>query len=129
VNFRSPCRHVPIFFFFHPFLLYPYTGVEVFLSFYFNHFTDGRTPRTRDWLVTRPLPKHRTQTQKNAYTHQTSMPSVGFETTITASERAKTAHTLRLLGYSDRTHTDIFFSKSATAVPLLLHSCSSLDAT
>jgi hypothetical protein len=38
-------------------------------------FTDGRTPWTGDQLVTRPLPKHRTtQTQKNAHTHQTSMP-------------------------------------------------------
>jgi hypothetical protein len=31
-----------------------------FLSFFFNHFTDDRTPWTRDWPVARPLPKHRT---------------------------------------------------------------------
>jgi hypothetical protein len=30
----------------------------------------------------------------NAYTHQTSMPLVGFEPTITESERAKTVHAL-----------------------------------
>jgi hypothetical protein len=55
--------------------------------------TDGRTPWTDDQLVARLLPKHRTtQTQKNAYTHQTSMPWVGFEPTIPASERAKTVH-------------------------------------
>jgi hypothetical protein len=35
----------------------------------------------------------------NAYTHQTSMPLVGFEPTITASERVKTVHAL------DRTAT------------------------
>jgi hypothetical protein len=51
-----------------------------------DHFTDGRTPWTSDQLVARPLPKHRIIT----YTHQTSMPSVGFEPTIPASERAKT---------------------------------------
>jgi hypothetical protein len=32
--------------------------------------------------------------KSNAYTHQTSMPSVGFEPTIPASERAKTVHAL-----------------------------------
>jgi hypothetical protein len=46
-----------------------------------------------DQTVARPLPKHRTtQTQKNAHTHETSMPWVGFELTIPASERAKTVH-------------------------------------
>jgi hypothetical protein len=56
-------------------------------------FTDGRTPWTCDQLVARPLPKHRTtQTQKNIHTHQTSMPWVGFETTIPAPKRAKTVH-------------------------------------
>jgi hypothetical protein len=39
-----------------------------------------------------------TQTQKDAHTHthQTSMPCVGFEPTISASERAKTVHALDL---------------------------------
>jgi hypothetical protein len=37
--------------------------------------TIGRTAWTSDQLVARPLPKYRTtQTQKNTYTHQTSMP-------------------------------------------------------
>jgi hypothetical protein len=41
-------------------------GVEVF--FYFDHFTDGRTPWTSDQLVAKPLPKHRTtQTQNKHY--------------------------------------------------------------
>jgi hypothetical protein len=54
-----------------------------------NHFfTDGRTPWTSDQPVARPLPKHRI----NAYTHQTSMPWVGFEPTIPVFERAKTVH-------------------------------------
>jgi hypothetical protein len=44
-------------------------------------------------LVARPLPKHRTaQTQKNTYTHQTSMPKAGFEPSITAHERLKALH-------------------------------------
>jgi hypothetical protein len=56
-------------------------------------FTDGRTPWTGDQLVASPLPKYRTtQTQKNAHTHQTFIPWVGFEPTIPASERAKTVH-------------------------------------
>jgi hypothetical protein len=53
-----------------------------------EHFTDGRTPWTGDQLVSRPLPKHRI----NTYTYQTSMPCVGFEPMILASERAKTVH-------------------------------------
>jgi hypothetical protein len=81
-------------FFSHPFLLYPYTSVEIFFHS-FNHSIDGRTPWTSDWPVARPLPKHRTtQTQKNAYTNQTSMPCMGFEPTIPASERPKTVHAL-----------------------------------
>jgi hypothetical protein len=63
---------------------------------FYGHFTDGRTPWTSDQLVARPLPKHRTtQTQnKHIHTHQTSIPCVGFELTIPASERAKTVHVL-----------------------------------
>jgi hypothetical protein len=58
-------------------------------------FTDGRTPWTGDQLVAWPLPKHRTtQTQKNAHIHQTSMPWVGSEPMIPASERAKIVHAL-----------------------------------
>jgi hypothetical protein len=45
---------------------------------------------TCDQLVARPLPKHRI----NTYTYQISVPSVGFEPTIPASERAKTVHAL-----------------------------------
>jgi hypothetical protein len=59
-----------------------------------DHFTDGRTSWTSDQLVARPLPKHRTIQTQNKYTHQTSMPCVGFEPTIPASERAKTLHAL-----------------------------------
>jgi hypothetical protein len=38
----------------------------------------------------------------NTYTHQTSMPCVGFEPTIPTSERAKISTCLRPLGYRDR---------------------------
>jgi hypothetical protein len=47
-------------------------------------------PWTSDQPVARPLPKHKI----NAYTHQTAMPSVGFEPTIPAFEQAKTVHAL-----------------------------------
>jgi hypothetical protein len=61
------------------------------LCFQFHdHFTDSRTPWASDQLVARPLPKHRI----NIYTHETSIPCVGFESTIPASERAKTVHAL-----------------------------------
>jgi hypothetical protein len=56
-------------------------------------YTDGRTPRTGDQPVTRPLPTHRTTQRQNKRT-QTSMPRMGFEHTIPASERAKTVHAL-----------------------------------
>jgi hypothetical protein len=70
-------------------------------------FTDARTPWTGDHLVARPLPKHRTiQTQKNAHTYQTSMPWVGFEPTIPASERAKTVNAL---DHSDTVTGAVFF--------------------
>jgi hypothetical protein len=66
-------------------------------------FTDGRTPWTGDQLVARPLPKYRTtQTQKNAHTHQTSMPWVGFEPTIPGLRASEDSICLRQLGYRDR---------------------------
>jgi hypothetical protein len=82
------------FLFFSSVPLLPSYGYRGFF-YSFNLFTDGRTPWTSDLPVARPLPKHRTtQTQKNVYTHQISMPWVGFENTIPASERAKTVHAL-----------------------------------
>jgi hypothetical protein len=43
--------------------------------------------------VARPLPTHRTTKTHNKRT-QTSMPRVGFESTIPVLERAKTVHIL-----------------------------------
>jgi hypothetical protein len=58
-------------------------------------FTDHRTPWTSDQPVARPLPTHRTiQTQNKRIHKETSMPRVGFEPRILASERAKTVHAL-----------------------------------
>jgi hypothetical protein len=71
--------------------LYSPLGPWPLLFFQFHdHFTDGRTPWTSDQLIARPLPKHRI----NTYTHQTSMPCVGFEPMISASELAKTVRAL-----------------------------------
>jgi hypothetical protein len=63
-------------------------SVKRFVSLQFlNPKTVGRTPRTGDQPIARPLP---TQTQnKHRYT---SMPRVGFEPTIPVFERAKTIH-------------------------------------
>jgi hypothetical protein len=55
-----------------------------------DHFTDGRTPWMSDQVIARPLPKHRI----NTYTYQRSMPCVGFEPMIPASDRAKTVRAL-----------------------------------
>jgi hypothetical protein len=64
----------------------PLLGLCSFFSL-LNLYTVGRTPRTGDQPVARPLPARRTQTQ-------TSMPWVGFELTIPAFEGAKTVHAL-----------------------------------
>jgi hypothetical protein len=65
------------------------------LIFQFHeNFADGRAPLTSDQLVARPLAKHSTTQAHNRHTYQTSMPCVGFELTIPASDRAKTVHTL-----------------------------------
>jgi hypothetical protein len=59
--------------------------------------TVGRTPWRGDQPVTRPLPTHRTiQTQNKRV--QTSLPWVGFESTIPVFERAN----LRPRGHCDR---------------------------
>jgi hypothetical protein len=74
-----------------PFLLHPTVSRSFFFPFnHFDHFTDGRTPWTSHQLVARLLSKHRI----NTYTYQTSMPCVGYEPTIPASERGKTVHAL-----------------------------------
>jgi hypothetical protein len=73
-----------------------------------------------DQLITRPLPKHRTtQTQnKHIHTHQTSMPWVGFKSTILASEQAKTVHALVHLATMTSPKVYIFFRPLA---PTLKH--------
>jgi hypothetical protein len=80
------------------FFLYRNLTVSRF-SFFFGSYTLSRTTLTSDRSVTRPVPEYRTtQTQNNAsthtytHTHHTSIPEVGFEPTITASEGAKTVH-------------------------------------
>jgi hypothetical protein len=45
-----------------------------------------------DQVAARPLPKHKI----NEYMQQTSMPCVGLEPTVPASERAKTVHASEL---------------------------------
>jgi hypothetical protein len=60
---------------------------------YLNPIHRGRTPRTGDQPVERPLPTHRTTQSQNKCT-QTSMPRVEFEPTIRAFERAKAVHAL-----------------------------------
>jgi hypothetical protein len=56
---------------------------------FLNLYTVGRTPWTGDQPVARPLP---TQIQNKGT--QTSMPLVGFETTVLVFERAKMVHAL-----------------------------------
>jgi hypothetical protein len=56
-------------------------------------YTVGRTPWMGDQPVARPKSTHRT-TQTQNKCRQTSMPWVGFESTIPAFEREKTVHAL-----------------------------------
>jgi hypothetical protein len=51
----------------------------------------SRTPWAGDQLVARPLPVHKHR-KMHTHIHYTSMPWVGFEPTIPASELAKTVH-------------------------------------
>jgi hypothetical protein len=67
---------------------------------FLNLFTFGRTPRTGDQPVSRPLPAHRTTQTQNIST-QISMTRVRFEPTIPVFEREKTVQAL------DRTATVI----------------------
>jgi hypothetical protein len=74
-------------------VLQPFIGPWPLLQFPYFFYIVGRTPWTSDQPVTRPLPTHRaTKTQNKRI--QTSIPWVGFESTIPASERAKTVHAL-----------------------------------
>jgi hypothetical protein len=89
---RKKERKKDIFIHFHPSMaLQPFVGPWPLLQFRNLFYTDGRTPWTSNQPVARPLPTHRTTQTQNKRTHtQTSMPRVGFEPTIPASERAKT---------------------------------------
>jgi hypothetical protein len=83
-----------------PFILYPTVSR---LFFHFDHFTDGRTPRTGDQLVARPLPKHRTTQSQNKHTHKPNIHALCGIGTHDPGFRAKEDSTcLRLLGYRDR---------------------------
>jgi hypothetical protein len=69
-------------------------SVKRFVSLQFlNPRTVDKTPWTEDQSVARPVPTQRKTQTQNRHT-QTSMPRVGFETTIPAFERVKTVHAL-----------------------------------
>jgi hypothetical protein len=61
---------------------------------FLNLHTFGRTPRTGDQLVARPLPTHRTTQTQNKRTQTSTMPQVEFEPTIPVFERTKKVHAL-----------------------------------
>jgi hypothetical protein len=82
-------------------------------------YTDGKTPWTSDQPVARPLPIHRTaQTQTNPT--QTSMPWVGFESTIPVFEWAPLWSTVE-------TSRGCHFLHTAQEVMLILAWSSKLD--
>jgi hypothetical protein len=82
--------------------LYSPCGTLPLLQF-LNLYTVGNTPWTGDQPVARPLPTNRITQTMNKRT-QTSMPQVGFETTIPVFERVKTVHALgradTMIGFS-----------------------------
>jgi hypothetical protein len=71
----------------------PHSGPRPLIQFR-NHFsqTVGLLGRVNSPSQGRYLNTGQHKHRINAYTHQTSMPWVGFELTIPASERAKTVH-------------------------------------
>jgi hypothetical protein len=66
-------------------------GYTAFCYFFSFLILRRGTHWTRDELVTRPLPIHRTTQIQNKHKRR-SMPRVGFETTNPVLERAKTVH-------------------------------------
>jgi hypothetical protein len=84
--------YIPTYLPLYVWLYTPFVGPWPLFSFLVLYAV-GRTPWTGDQPVARPLPTHKTTQTKNKRT-QISMPWVGFEPTIPASERAKTFHAL-----------------------------------
>jgi hypothetical protein len=76
-----------------------------------------------DQPVTRPVPTHRTIETQNKLT-QTSMPRVGFETTIPVFEQVKTVHALErvatvmgsVLSYRNQIHIFVPISKKSILI-------------
>jgi hypothetical protein len=67
-----------------------------------GHFTDGRTPRTSDQLVARPLPKHRTTQIQNKHIHIPNIHAFcGIRTDDPGFRASEDSTCLRLLGYRD----------------------------
>jgi hypothetical protein len=85
-------HHIILLLTFFQWLLQPLQDPGLVFSSVIIFYTDDRTPWPSDRLVARSLPIHR-KTQ-NKFTHRHPCLWVGFETTIPASERAKTIHTL-----------------------------------
>jgi hypothetical protein len=73
-------------------LRYLLLDIGRFFSFLILYIV-GRTPWGGDQPIAKTLPTHRTTLIQNKST-QRSMPSVGFEPTIPAVERAETVHAL-----------------------------------
>jgi hypothetical protein len=80
-------------------------------------FTDGRTPRTGDQLVTRPLPKHRTTQTQNKRIHTPNIHALcGIRTHDPGFRASKDNSCLRQLGYRDRHSTWPFPLRSSHIV-------------
>jgi hypothetical protein len=68
-----------------------------------NHFTDGRTPLTRDQLDARSLPKRRTTQTQNKRIHTPNIHAFcGIRTYNPCFRESEDSTWLRPLGYRDR---------------------------
>jgi hypothetical protein len=77
-------------------------GPGLFFNFMIT-FTDGRTPRTSDHLIARPLPKHRKTQTQNKHIHTPNIHALcGIQTHDPSLEAREDSSCLRPLGYSDR---------------------------
>jgi hypothetical protein len=82
-----------------------------------DHFTDGGTPWTSDWPVSRPLPKHGTTQTQNKHIHTPNIHALcGIRTHDPSFRTSEDGTRLRPLGYRDRqwrTLTNAIYSVGA----------------
>jgi hypothetical protein len=82
-----------------------------------DYFTGGRTSRTSDQLLARPLPKRRTAQTQNKHIHIPNIHALcGILTHDSGFQASEDSACLRLLGYRDRPVLNILSNNSRVFV-------------